>query len=140
MQKVTGLALLLILGLLVSLNTGCGSLERVTEAHAQADRANLDAVAPEYLDMSKNAYRKKSDGTFEKWFTDEQAARRDRTVQAWTRHVESAEEEALGTKKAEPDAEPEATPEPEEEPTEPEDDLTPEDPAPEDDSDASNGG
>jgi len=122
MRKVTGLVLLPILVLLVStLTTGCGALERVTEAHAQADRANFEAVADEYVDMSKNAYRQKDDGTYEKWFTDSQAERRETTVATWKRHVEEAEKEAKSAKSEDaeptPEPEPEPTPEPEPEPT-----------------------
>ncbi len=97
MKKVKVLTLALTLGLLVSL-TGCAALERATDAHAQADRATYDAVAPEYSEMSKEAYKKKADGTYSKWFTDSQSKRRLRTVETWKKNVEATEKEAKGNK------------------------------------------
>lgn len=130
MRKVTGLTLLPILVLFLSANlTGCSALERVTESHAEADEAFYDAVAEEYEDMAHNAYRKKDDGTYEKWFTETQADRRSRTVESWKGHVEATVAEAKGeVLEEEPADEPAEAPE-DDPPAEGEDESTEEEPA-----------
>jgi hypothetical protein len=81
--------------------SGCPAVSgKPGQAHVEAERARLEAIGPEYRDMANNAYRKTEDGDFEKWFDEDQAKRRNRTVDTWERDVEAAEKE-LGTNQPE---------------------------------------
>ncbi len=76
--------LVAVLGVVAVLSlTGCGMVGGLDKAYVEADRKTLEAVGPEYVEMSKYAFKKQEDGSFVPWFDAEQAERRERTIQSW---------------------------------------------------------
>jgi hypothetical protein len=70
--------------------SGCAGVAR---DYVEADRLTHDAIAPEYLDMVRNAQRKAPDGTVAPWFGADDIKTREGTVASWDYRVTQAEKQ-----------------------------------------------